>query len=198
MEGQFNLARELSQINRRILKELGLPVIEAGSASIDGIIELLAGNPEGAEQVLADGLEQLEGLDESINAAALAALLATALLDQRREADVLPILESGHERAAMEISSRVNFCMVRARFLARQGHAEQAYLAAGEAVTLADETESLDLRGSSRFALGLVLHDCGSEDRAEAAAREALAFYRQKGNQVALARTQSFLKSYAK
>jgi ATP/maltotriose-dependent transcriptional regulator MalT len=195
MQGKFEAARELTSENRRILQELGLAVLDAGSAYVEGTIELLAGDPRSAEQVLRVGVAELELLGETMHAANLAALLARALLEQGRDDEVEAILASAHKASALEVSSRVTFRAVLAQLLARTGFQRRAKLVGREAVAMADETESPDLQASARSALAQVFIACGHDARGQAELGRALALYEQKGNLVEAARTRALLSS---
>jgi tetratricopeptide (TPR) repeat protein len=192
-EGRFELAREFCERNRRTLDELGLAIVKAASASIEGIVELLADDPEEAERTLTRGIDDLQRFGETIYAAELAALLARAHLEQGCDGKVSSILESSYEHSAIEISSRVNFRSVRAQFLARSGFRRLARDLGCEAVDMADETDSTDLQAVARSALAQVLKDCGLHGDASAMIREALRLYECKGNLVEAAKTRAML-----
>jgi hypothetical protein len=184
MKAEFSAARKLCDRNRQILDELGLAVLGAASAQIEGTVELLAGDYQEAEWILVRGLEELCGLGEALHAATIAALLARALLEQGRDSQVASILESDHETSAIEISSRVHFRSIRARFLARSGLESEAKLVGSEAVEMASRTESPDLQATVRSDLAHVLDDCGLHEDARILLREALVLYERKGNLV--------------
>jgi hypothetical protein len=195
MNGEFTVARNLCRRNVDILDELGLTILRAASAHIEGSVELLAGDYQEAERILGIGVTELKRLGETLNAASIAALLARALLEQGRDDEVASVLESAHEASAIEISSRVHFRGIRARVLARRGLDRQAQLVGAEAVDMADRTESPDMQAGARLDLSKVFNECGSRQRARDLVREAIDLYEGKGNMVDAARARSMLDS---
>ena len=195
MNGEFTVARSLCRRNAQILEELGLTVLLAASAYIDGSVELLAGDYQEAERILGSGGTELGRLGETLHAAGLVALLARALLEQGRDDEVATLLQSGHEASAIEISSRVHFRGIRARLLARGGLERQAQLVGSEAVDMADRTESLDMQAGARLDLAHVFNDCRSRQNATVFVRDAIDLYERKGNMVESAKARSMLDS---
>jgi hypothetical protein len=82
---------------------------------------------------------------------------------------------------------------VQAKVLARRGVAEGAEALARESVTLADETDFLDLRWHTRMGLAETLGTADHHDDARAVLTEAREIAARKGNVVAAQRAAALL-----
>ena len=78
------------------------------------------------------------------------------------------------------------------RALALRGATGEAQEEAREAVHMSSESDFLNQRGDVLLDLALVLRACGDGDGSRTAAREALVFYRAKGNVVSTRRAAAF------
>jgi DNA-binding SARP family transcriptional activator len=186
MEGRFDEARELLERDREIIEDVGLRVAAAVASEIWGILEMLAGDPEAAEQRLLVGYEILDGLGEKSGLSTLAAMLAHAVYAQGRDEDAFRFTQISEDAAPEEDrSANVYWLAARAKVLARRGKAEEAETLARKALGLAEETDFLNMRGHALMDLTEVLRRCGRAAEALEAAGAALALYEQKGNAVA-------------
>ena len=100
MHGRFDEGRDLYGRSRAILEELGMTFALAGRAVIPAAIETLAGDPEAAERELLAGYEVLSGLGENELRSTIAAALAQALYDQRRDDEAEHYSRISEETAA--------------------------------------------------------------------------------------------------
>jgi hypothetical protein len=82
--------------------------------------------------------------------------------------------------------------LLRARILAARGECEQANLLAQAAVEMVDGSEFLDIRADIWLGLAEVRRETGAEG-SEAAARQALSLYEEKGHLVGSQRAQAIL-----
>jgi class 3 adenylate cyclase/tetratricopeptide (TPR) repeat protein len=187
MRGDFNAARDLVRRGRSLFDELGNRYGVASHSMVAGQVELLAGAPEAAVEILRAGHASFEEMGETSVMSTVAAFLAEALLELERyeEAERFAAVaeeNASEDDAASQILSRV----VQARLLARGGDSAGAVHLLEEAAAQAEETDFLDLQGKVWSALAEVAQGA----RASEAARKALAAYEQKGNVVAARRVR--------
>jgi predicted ATPase/DNA-binding SARP family transcriptional activator len=189
MEGRFDDARRLARQDRSILDDLGLKVAAGMATEEYGLVEILAGDADAAEQELRGGYDALEQLGETSILANVAAMLAQALYMQGRDDEALRFSEVSEEATARDdLVPQVQWRAVRAKLLARAGQSEEAERLAREAVELSEETpEFLPLRGDALLDSAEVLAAVGRPEEAAAAAEQALALYERKGNVVSAA-----------
>jgi tetratricopeptide (TPR) repeat protein len=183
MRGNFDEARGLALRSRTILEDLGFPLRGAVEGGLSGQLELLAGDPAAAEQILRAAHETLERLGERGNLSTIAAFLAEALCAQGEDDEAEQLtLESERAAAPDDVTSQVAWRTTRAKLLAHRGDVERAEALAREAVTRADETDWPSLRGEARRALAGALLAAGRKEAAAEVAREAVGVYEAKGN----------------
>jgi tetratricopeptide (TPR) repeat protein len=175
MRGNFERARSLCAESRAALEELGQKLRAAALEGCVAEIELLAGDPAAAELLFRSALAELEPLGERNNAGAYAASLAGVLA------------QLGRDRLDTQVRWRTALSAV----LARRAEHDQAEALAREAVSLAEETDWLNLRGDAQIALAAVLIAGGKDEEGRAAALEAARLYGEKGNVVAAGRAQA-------
>jgi hypothetical protein len=195
MQGQFDDARDLYELDRRVLDDLAMPIIREQSVTIIGTVELLAGRPRVAERALRGAIAALERLGSPMNVSGLSAQLARALMDQGRDGEAWRVLESAQASPISDIAHLVDILGVRARLLVDKGATCEAEENAGEAVSMADRTESPDLQACSRVDMGHVLLDSGRGTDANGVLAQALTLFEQKGNIVEAALTRKLMAS---
>jgi class 3 adenylate cyclase/tetratricopeptide (TPR) repeat protein len=196
MRGGFEEARTLMAQGRAMLGELGLTLDDAASAEGAAFIEILAGDPAAAETLLLPACAKLEEIGNRGYLSLLTAYLAEAAFLQGRYEDAHRGTEISQQAAAPDDrGSHVVWRMVRARVLARPGQTDRAELFAREAVSLAEQTDFLNLRADALVALADVLRKRGVADEARQAAREALRLYEEKGNVVSAGRVARLFAS---
>jgi ATP/maltotriose-dependent transcriptional regulator MalT len=194
MRGNFEEARELSMRSNEILEDLGKRVALAASQSWVAEIELLAGNPAGAESLLRSALATLESIGERGNLSTVAAILAQALYLQRDDQEAERLTVISEEAAALDdLTSQILWRTTRSRILVKQGRSEEAAHLALRATAFAEQTDALNLHADALMGLADVFAAASRADDADAAAREALKLYEAKGNLVSAARVRSLL-----
>jgi DNA-binding SARP family transcriptional activator len=194
MQGEFEDARTLMSLFRKILDELGLRVTAASASETEGLVELLAGDPVAAERKLRSGYQQLEEMGETFTRANLAALLAQALHAQSRDEEALAVTELGELAPATDdVSAQVHLKAARAKVLARVGGIAEAEGLAREAVALARTTDFLVMWGDALADLAEVLRHAGRPGEAVPLLEEALQLYERKGNTVSAGRVRELL-----
>jgi class 3 adenylate cyclase/tetratricopeptide (TPR) repeat protein len=184
MEGHFDVARELAMRARSILQELGLRLRAAFVSQTFAYIEMLAGDYDAAEREYRSGYDAIVEMGEQGFLSTISAELAHALVAQGKldEAEVLTQLAED-VGAEDDLATQVLWRSARARVLASRG-AAQAVSLAYEAVTLADETDDLNMRADTLLDLGEVLRADGRDGDAADAFAQALELYEVKGNVV--------------
>jgi predicted ATPase len=185
MEGRFDDARELAARARLILEELGLRLRATFMAETLGSIEMLAGDFAAAEREYRAGYDAAAELGERGFLSTIAAELAHALVAQGKleDADVLTKL-SEDIGAEDDLATQVMWRSARARILAARGLLDDARSLALEAVTLAEETDDLNMRADTLVDLAEVLRAAGRAGESAEALTRALELYETKGNVV--------------
>ena len=187
MVGQFDLARRLLATGQALCAELGL-TLNAATAQNEAFVELLAGNPAAAEVSLRAGYRALEEMGERAFRSTTAALIARALLEQRRDAEAEEFAAlSARLTARGDRLTQILWRGVRARVLARRAEMDEALVLAREEVAIATATDFVNYRADAFLDLSQVLTSGGRRDEAVAAAADALDLYERKGNLVASA-----------
>ncbi len=182
LNGNFAHARKLCSKARAMLEDAGAGVHAASISTFSGPVELIAGDPAGAEVELRRDYEALAQMGETYFASTIAALLAEALyrLGRFEEAE-------SFNRKAEELGSEDDvwtqsiWRCVRAKVLAREAGTQ------GQAISLAREAIEI-LRTADApvwLANGLcdsadVFGACGEPAEAKALLAQALALYERK------------------
>jgi class 3 adenylate cyclase/tetratricopeptide (TPR) repeat protein len=182
LRGEFDRGRELLERARTMQLELGMIVAAAaGTAMMEGVVELLAGDAVAAERRLRWGYEILSAAGEKGYNSTQVGLLADALYRQGRYDEAERAALEGKELAAPEdVESQRLWREIQAKILARRGELEEAVRLGREAVELGDRTDSYT-RAETRLDLAEVLRLAGRPDEASVLVREAIVVYKQKG-----------------
>jgi hypothetical protein len=85
----------------------------------------------------------------------------------------------------------VRWRLALANVLARRGESAAAEALAGEAVSMADQTDWLYMRGDAQMCLAATLAASGKDDESRVAARAAARLYEAKGNLISARRAQT-------
>jgi class 3 adenylate cyclase/tetratricopeptide (TPR) repeat protein len=184
--GRFDEARVLLGRARAFVEEVSLPVWTAGPfAQAAGWVELLAGDPAGAERELRRGYETLSAIGEVSLLSTVAGMLAEAIYAQGRYEEAERLTRISEDSAGDEdVYTHVLWQSVRAKVLARQGDMTEALRLAHASAILVETTDSLHLRWHTLMSGAEVLELAGRTADAEAAAREAVRVAERKGNLV--------------
>jgi class 3 adenylate cyclase/tetratricopeptide (TPR) repeat protein len=194
-QGHLEEARTLIARARALLEEVALTVWSAGPlAQFAGLVELWAGDPVAAEQVLRWGYDQLSGIGEMAWLPTVAGILAECLYEQERYDEADELTRSTEEAAGTEdIYSQVLWRTVRAKVLAQRGQVEEAERLAGESVALAGGTDFLQLHARALMNQAEVLLLSGRSPVAQPAIREAIRLFEAKGHAVGAERARRLL-----
>ena len=191
--GRFDEARGMIAQAWSLCRDVGLTLWEAGPVTqAAGVVELLAGDAAAAETVLQTGAHKLREMGEAgWLSTALAWLAEAVYLQGRADQAYQHSEESEHLAGGGDVLSRVLWRSVRARVLADRGQTADAERLSREAVTLADDTDSLALQADARLGLTHVLRLLGRSGPAERTLAEAIDLYQRKGAVAAIARAKA-------
>jgi DNA-binding SARP family transcriptional activator/predicted ATPase len=195
MRGEFETARTLMAEKVAAHEELAQTLWARVSAAFGfGEIELLAGDPAAAERHLRQGFSASEEAGETSTLSALSAHLGEAIDAQGRHTESERYTRISEEAAARDdYYSQIQWRSVRAKAFAAQGRMVEAKRLAGDAVTLAEDTDHINLHGDALIALAEVLLLAERPDEAIPAVQEALSLYEQKGSLVSAGKARALL-----
>jgi class 3 adenylate cyclase len=183
MQGDFDVARDRISAARTLADELGLEFILASSARYAGDIELLAGAPAAAEQVLLPACEVLERMGDWGHFASVAPFLADALCAQGRAEEAVRWIELASQYTnADDLDAHIGLRRTQAKLTAHRGDFIEAERLAREATAMAARTDFLDDNAKALADLAEVLRLAGRPEEATAALEEVVALYDRKGN----------------
>jgi DNA-binding SARP family transcriptional activator len=196
MKGDLEEARQLVDAGDEILGELG--GLYAAASQQEALVEMLAGQPQAAEERLRTGYKRLEKMGEKALLATTAAMLAQAVYEQGRhdEAEELSRASEG-AAASNDLAAQVTWRGVRAKLRAERGRTDEAEALAREAVRLAEPTDFLTIRADALLDLAAVLRHSGQSSEADESIRAALELYEQKGDVVSAERARTQLAASA-
>jgi class 3 adenylate cyclase/ATP/maltotriose-dependent transcriptional regulator MalT len=198
MRGDFDRARELYARRQRSYEELGRTVRIASGSQVTGVVELLAGEPERAEEALRAGYDLLESIGYTMLLATVAHLLAAVVHVQGRAGEAERLTRIGEELATPhDLDARVGWRRVRALILAERGEAAEARALIEEAVRLVAATDHLNMRGEVFLASGKVLERAGRIDEAAQAVDRAISMFERKEDLVEAERARRFAAALA-
>jgi class 3 adenylate cyclase/predicted ATPase len=172
MRGEFDEARRLQQQARSVYEQLGMHFRIGVRSLIAAEIELLAGQPDEAVKILRWGMDSLREMGVTSATSTLASFLADALASAGAMDEAMKYAAIAEETSAeTDVVNQVMWRVALARASGDPGPAR-------EAVSLAEPTDSPDLKARAYVA-------AGDLDRARAA-------YDQKGNVAAVRRLLAY------
>ena len=149
---------------------------------VDGWIELMAGQPERAEQALRPGAETLIEMGETAYLSTTAAVLAQALYEQSRYDEAETWTRTSEQTSSAEdAASEMAWRATRGKVFARRGDFEAGEDLARKAVEIGHGTDDPRSLGDCLLDLAEVLELAGRRDEAIPFAEEALGHYERKG-----------------
>jgi tetratricopeptide (TPR) repeat protein len=199
MRGNFDIARAHVARARSGYRDLGL---EGAVTDICGralaAIELLAGSPEKAEELLRESCAHLQRLHQTALLATRAAELAAAIYEQGRRDEAGDWLRVASEAAGDDdLDAALSRQPVEARILAGNGALEEAERLVRATLTLVSQTDALNRHGDTLLALAEIVERAGRSSEARTVLGQALTFYEQKGNTVSANKVQARLAEAA-
>jgi class 3 adenylate cyclase/tetratricopeptide (TPR) repeat protein len=194
MRGSFDEARSKYRKSREMLEELG-PTVMAMSTSTDSArVELLAGDPNRAEEELRRDDVALAALGERYYRSTIQALLAEALFLQGRREEAMAASLLAEELADPEDTAvQISWRTARAEVLAAEGRVDEAATLVDAAIGMARESGSPSFTGGALMAQVIVLGLAGEHERSGPPLREALTQYQLKGDLVSADRIRARL-----
>ncbi len=184
MRGRAAAARQILATSRAVLEELGLRYELCELDVHVGIVELLDADADAAEAALRSAVEGFRGLGAQTGAAGAEALLARALLAQRRDAEAEELTHLAEQHAGEDLKATIGWLGARAEALARRGEHEDALALARRAWSLAEPTDALADKADALMALARVLEESGDHAAAVDAATQARELYATKEHSV--------------
>jgi class 3 adenylate cyclase/tetratricopeptide (TPR) repeat protein len=199
LDGRLDEARRVVGEAATTYREMGESYALANnSGRVESRIELLAGNPARAEDVLRAACARFEDARDRAGLSTLAAELADALYLQGRFGEAEGWIErAGRAALPADVNARYSYGRVRGKLLARAGNHEQAEEVAREAMRLAGETDALNDRGVVLLDAAEVLQLAGRAPDSAPLVEEAKALFEQKGNVVSAAEARVLLDALA-
>jgi DNA-binding SARP family transcriptional activator len=190
--GQFAEARVFHAEARSLAEEIGAGYILHGRHL--ALIEMLAGNPNAAEDSIRPELDALRKTGDKLRLAIHANVLGSVLCAQRRydEAEQLS-REAESASAPDELTNQVGWRTVRARVFAARGELGPAESLAREALALAASGEYVDSHAYALICLGEILHQVGRREEATRHVEKARRLWERKGNVVMAAKARGVL-----
>jgi class 3 adenylate cyclase/tetratricopeptide (TPR) repeat protein len=192
MRGRFQDARERCAHSRAVLEELGLRVRFAQLGMYRGMAELVAGDAAAAERELRPGYEALEEMGEWSYLSTTSALLARAVYMQGRFDEAGRLTEDSEQAASEDdLVSQVLWRGTRSKVLARREESDVAQKLAREAVSLARQTDFVNMIADALVDLAETSVLLGRAEDALEPLAEAGDLYEAKGNVVSSRATAS-------
>jgi tetratricopeptide (TPR) repeat protein len=150
-----------------------------------GHVELLAGAPERAVDLLRETWDRFGEIGEKGLRSTVGTMLAQALVASGREDDAESVLAEVESFVAPnDFDPQARLRWVRALILTGRGELAEAERLAREAVEIVGPTDYLDMAADAHVALAKVLEAAGRPDEAVAEWRTALDLHERKGNLV--------------
>ena len=150
-----------------------------------------------AEAELRAAAEALRAMGERSMRSTAAALLAEALYRQGRYEEAMEAsVESEGATASDDLASAMAWRGVRAKLLAKEGNLSEARRLAEEAVSIAGETDLVNMTADAHMDLAVVLRAAGDIGGAAAQTEIAAKLLEAKGNTTALARVEALRRSF--
>jgi tetratricopeptide (TPR) repeat protein len=191
-EGRLQEARDLIRAARNTLREMGLRTWAEISGQIEGHIELLAGEPRRARDVLEASREGLIGLGERAYLSTTSGVLANLYCDLGNFPRALELSrESEQASDPDDVASEAFWRAARARVLAQSGSREEARALMAEAIRLIFTSEMLELQGMILEASADLASVEGDVARHVEDLQRAAALYERKGNRASASRVRA-------
>jgi predicted ATPase/class 3 adenylate cyclase len=196
MQKSFDEAHELLAAARKTYEELGLRLAIVGLGQVEGLVELLAGDPEEAEHAFRAGFELIAVAFPTWRTYQ-AGLLAEALYERGRVDEARVLVETTPDQVE-ELESILPWVTVKARLLALDGSVEEGEELLRDTAARASQTDALNTQGRVLLALAEVLHIAHRSDEARVVAAEAAEIFGKKGNLPAAERATALLAEPAR
>jgi tetratricopeptide (TPR) repeat protein len=195
-QGQFDEARTFFAHGHALLEDLGQGLQAAGTSQEFFDLEMLAGNPSAAEDLLRRACDRLERLGEKAFLPTRLGCLAEAIYAQGRFAEAEDMSRRTEAAAASDpgdLDAQFRWRAVLGKALAQRGEFEEGEAMVRAAANLIQGTDWLNMRAGVETDLAEVLQLAGRDAEAIPHLKEALRLFEAKENQVAAANVRSRL-----
>jgi DNA-binding SARP family transcriptional activator len=199
MKGRFEEGRVLAGRAEEACGELGMAALRGTTlAPVRAEIEMRAGNPSAAEDILRESCSAFERIGERVHLATQSAQLADALYEQGDYDEAERWTRTAEaSTSANDVSAQLSWRAVRAKTRARAGSAGEAESLGRAAVELAEQTDALNHRGRVLLDLAEVLRLDDRVDEASTSVEQALSLFERKENDVSAQRARTLLAELA-
>jgi tetratricopeptide (TPR) repeat protein len=194
VSGELSDARLELEEARRTYHELGLETLRAGTAMACALVELHAGDPVLAEEILREGDAVLEAAGEKGFRCTLLAYLSEALYQQGRYEEAERVVAESEAISSPE--DAVNLLLLatlKARLFARRRDYVRAEQAAREAVATAGDSKFRFALEDALMGLAEILLLAGRGEEARRPTQQALELYERRGVVPSAERARRFL-----
>jgi ATP/maltotriose-dependent transcriptional regulator MalT len=162
----------------------------------EGLVEMLDGQFETAEQVLREGYDWLRQRGAHTALAILAVMLARVHLRLGNDNQAQRFIEEAREVAVeTQFDAQIKWRSLQALVEARQGDYEIAHRLAVEVSTLAEQSGQPDTQAEALLDLAEVLLLASRREESVEAARKALGIYDQRGSANLVRKVERLLAS---
>jgi tetratricopeptide (TPR) repeat protein len=193
-EGNLPAGREEAAQGRELLRDLGHRMTWAGSCVLEAEMELSAGNPERAEQVLVEGRDVLAASAETGYLASVVGMLAHSAAELGKDDEALRRAdEVGTLASPDDFEPHAMAHLVRARVLARRGDFTRAEGELGAGAALIEVTDHVLLRWHLALARAEIAGRRGRPEEERQALEQVLAVTEAKGNRLLAGRIRAQL-----
>jgi class 3 adenylate cyclase/tetratricopeptide (TPR) repeat protein len=196
VSGELSDARLELEEARRTYHELGLETLRSGTAMACALVELHAGDPVLAEEILREGDAVLEAAGEKGFRCTLLAYLGEALYQQGRYEEAERVVAESEAISSPE--DAVNLLLLatlKARLFARRRDYVRAEQAAREAVATAGDSKFRFALEDALIGLAEILLLAGRGAEARRPTQQALELYERRGVVPSAERARRFLAS---
>jgi DNA-binding SARP family transcriptional activator len=192
MRARFDDARRLIGHAQDLHDQLGLT--PDSYLHLRGIVDLLAGDPELAEEALRASCEVLQEREQTAVLATRAAELADAICERGRYDDAETWARLARESAGSDdLDAAFSWRYAQAKILLRRGALDEAHELATDALGLVARTDALNRHADCLVVLAEILNRKGRDADAAETFRSAHRLYEQKGNIVSAERARAML-----
>jgi class 3 adenylate cyclase/tetratricopeptide (TPR) repeat protein len=189
LQGDPLAARAALAHVRRVFRDLGREVSALATTIISGPVELLAGEPDRAADVLREAAAGFGRVGDRAFASALAGYLAEACWRCSDLPGAAEAVELARSTAGQgDVISQVRWRSVAAKLHAHEGRAEDALALSAEAVQLVSSTDEITSQGDVLADAAEVQELLGNLGAAQVLLRDAVLRYERKGATQAVAR----------
>jgi class 3 adenylate cyclase/tetratricopeptide (TPR) repeat protein len=198
LDGSFERARDCIGRSRAILEELGLRV-EAAAIELEAWrVEMLAGDPGAAAELLRRAYSALEEAGERFLFSTVVGLLAQTVFALECYDEAEQLASAAKELATEDdIDTQTLWRCIEGKVLARKGRADEGDVLVQEAVDLLEATDALLFQHDALMDLAYVQQLAGRDAEARSTLRAALALAEAKGSPVLVAELERLLSSAA-